>query len=83
MTRITDRISLILDELIKFVKLKEYISQKKPEFTLYLINQKLIQQIELCNSNDFLLKLNEINDLLQGHSFRNEPIQLNEIFIEA
>lgn len=82
-SRYTDRITLIVDELIKFVKLKEYISYKKPEFALYLINQTINLQIEYCNSNDFLIKLNEINDLLQGNSFINSPIDLNEIFVEA
>ncbi len=81
--RITDRISLILDQLQIFVKLKDYISYKKPEFCLYLINEKIIQHIEFCNLNDFLIRLNEINDILQGSSFRKEPVQLNEIFVEA
>lgn len=81
--RFTDRITLILDELNKFIKLKEYISSKKPEFSLYLINQKLIKKIEFCSSNDFSIRINEISDLLQGQTFKNDPIELNEIFIEA
>lgn len=72
-----------MEELNKFVKLKDHISYIKPEFSLYLINQKLIQQIEFCNSNDFLIRLNEILDMLHGQSFKNNPIDLIEIFLEA
>jgi len=63
--------------------LKDYISYNKPEFSLYLINQKLFLQIEFINSDNFLIKLNEISENIKGISFRNDPIMLNEIFYEA
>lgn len=69
--------------MTKFVKLKDFIASKKPEFALYLLNGRLFQQIEFCNYSEFTARINEVHDWMKGKTFKSDPIDINEIFQES
>jgi len=78
------RLEMIFEEIVTFVKLKDYISVRSPDFALYTYSESLKKEIDFMKISEFISNLNKVKYNLKTYIYFGKSfIDVASIFSEA
>lgn len=74
---------MIIEQIIKFVRLKDFISIRKNEFSLLINNGKLYKEIEFSLHVDFISKVKDFQENFYPKNIKKDLLDMNDLFAQS